>query len=103
MNEDYMKSENYAAGYDESVQALKNRPEVVALDKACYEVFHGTKEGKHLKELVLKRFIEPALSNIQSTNFSEQCIYFEGFKEAFRMLFNCALSHEQRIQAEGIE
>lgn len=97
----YIEPENYYEGYQESINKMKDRPEFVQFDKLCHLVFH-TPDGKHLMEEIEKRYLLPALASPANANYAELVVYMEGFKEAFRMIRNCCLSHEQRIKAEDI-
>lgn len=91
--------EDYYAGYRDSIDRLKDRPEIVEFDKLCHLVFK-TPNGKHLMEEIEKRFLIPALCSPAHQNYNTLTIYFEGFKEAFRHIKACVLSHDQRIKAE---
>lgn len=97
---EYIDQENYAEGYNKSVESLKNNPEVLELDKLCYEVFMGNEPGKKLLAEFERRFIIPALAHPNNQMYKTQCVFFEGFKEAFRMIKGSITAHEQRIEAE---
>lgn len=96
----YLEPENFYEGYQKSIEELRNKPEAIELDKLCYYVF-STEDGKKFLNEVTERFLIPGFINPQSPNLGESAIYYEGFKEAFRMIRNCLRSHEQRIQAES--
>jgi hypothetical protein len=98
-NNPYIEPENYYAGYQESIDKLKNNPEYVEFDKLVHMVF-GTPDGKLLLEEIDKRFLNPALISPNNPNYQIMVIYTEGYKEAFRHLKSCYLSHDQRIKAE---
>jgi hypothetical protein len=95
----YITPENYYAGYQDSIDGLKNKPEIVEFDKLCHLVFN-TPDGKKFMEEVEKRYLIPALSSPANPQYAMLVTYTEGFKEAFRMLKNCVMTHEQRIKAE---
>tara|TARA_R110000823_G_scaffold315159_2_gene445939 strand:+ start:830 stop:1150 length:321 start_codon:yes stop_codon:yes gene_type:complete len=97
----YLKPENYYAGYEEGMEKLKNKPEALEMDKLCYFVFN-TEEGKRLMSEIVDRFLLPGFIHPNGTNLEYAAIYYEGFKEGFRMLRNCVKSHEQRIAAENL-
>ncbi len=97
----YLKPENYYAGYQESIENLKNKPEALEMDKLCYFVF-STEEGKRLMAEIVERFLLPGFIHPSGQNIQHAAIYYEGFKEGFRMLRNCVKSHEQRIAAEKV-
>jgi hypothetical protein len=95
----YIKPENYYAGYQESVDKLKDNPEIVQFDKLCHMVLK-TPDGEALMNEIDKRYLIPSLASPAGANYKTMAIYTEGFKEAFRMLKACVMSHEQRIKAE---
>lgn len=97
----FLKPENYYAGYQESIDALKNKPEALEMDKLCYFVFN-TEPGKRLMSEIVERFLLPGFIHPGTDGVQHAAIYYEGFKEGFRMLRNCVRSHEQRIAAENI-
>jgi hypothetical protein len=98
-NNPYIEPENYYQGYQDSINKLKDRPDVVEFDKLCHLVFYSP-DGKMLMDAIQKRFIEPSLASPASPQYPTLVIFMEGFKEALRTLKHCALSHEQRIKAE---
>lgn len=96
----YIEPENPYQQYNESIQKLKNNPEVIEFDKLCYELFGESVQGKKFIEVIKNRYLIPTLTNRNDTNFANTCIYVEGFREAFRLLINSVESHSQRIKAE---
>lgn len=101
MSNPYIDPENYAHGYNQSVENLKNKKEVVELDRLCYEVFM-TEQGKKLMQIFEQRFITQPLVSPGQDKFESLCIYYEGFKQAFRLLKQSVQSHQQRIDAESL-
>lgn len=103
MNDDnqnpFLKHENPFEGYQESIDNLKNKPEAVEFDKLCYLVFRD-EHGKRLIEIFKERFLIPGFIHPNSPTARDGALYFEGFKEAHRMIINSIKAHEQRIQAE---
>ena len=95
----YIEPENYYAGYQESIDKMKEKPDVVEFDKLCHMVFHSP-DGKALMKEIDKRFLMPALSSPANPNYANLVVFMEGFKEAFRTLKNCVVAHDQRIRAE---
>ena len=100
MSKNEFDNENYFDGYDESIDDLKSKPDTVQIDKLCYLVFE-TPDGKKLSDEFESRFVIPSLANRSSGNYSEDLIYCEGFKDAFRYIKTCITSHRQRIAAEN--
>lgn len=100
---DYRQTEDYWKNYQKSVDELKNNPEVVELDKLCYHVFKASKDGEKLLETFENRFVKPSLVQPNAQNYQTLLTFYEGFKEAFRMIKNSIESHEQRIKANDEE
>ncbi len=98
----FLQEENYYAGYQESIDKLKDKPEALEMDKLCYLVF-STPDGKKLLSEIKERFIMPGFVHPNGANIQNAAVYFEGFKEFGRMILNCIKSHEQRIQAESVK
>lgn len=94
-----LQPEDFMSGYRESVEKLKNNPELISFDKLCYETFH-TEMGKKFMEVVIERYLIPPLADRNSPNFPDMAVWSEGFKDAFRMIRGCIKSHQQRINAE---
>lgn len=102
MSEDknpYIEPENYFEGYQDSIEKLKQSPEYVEFDRLCHLVF-STPDGKHLIEEIEKRYLVASLCSPTTRDFKTMLVYTEGFRNAFRFIINCILSHEQRIKAE---
>ncbi len=95
----YIKPENYYQGYQDSIEKLKDKPDIVQFDKLCHMVFY-TEDGKTLMNEIEKRYLIPSLASPAGGNYKTMVVYTEGFKEAFRMIKACVSSHQQRIEAE---
>jgi hypothetical protein len=76
-----IEPENYFDGYKESIEQLKNRPELVEFDRLCYDIFAMTEDGKRWIELVTARYLIPSLVNNNNAKYETACIWSEGFKE----------------------
>jgi hypothetical protein len=100
MSNPFLEQENYGAGYEESIKKMqKETSRPVELDRLCYAVF-ATPDGRILLEALKERFLFPGFVNPKGANAGNEALYFEGFKEAIRMLCNHVTAHEQRIKAE---
>ena len=97
---EFLKQENYYQGYQEKIDDLKNNSNVIELDKLHYLVFR-TDEGKKLLEAYKERYLLPGFVNPNNPNAQTAAMYFEGFKEAYRIIIGSIRSHEQRIEAEN--
>lgn len=94
-----LQPEDFRAGYRESIEELKNRPELVQFDKLCYELF-TSEIGTKFMEYVLDNYVIPPMCDRNSPLFETQAIWAEGFKDFARMLRAAIKSHDQRIKAE---
>lgn len=98
-NNPYLQQEDYFEGYQKKIDELKTRPDVVELDKLCYMVFQ-TDDGKKLMEQFVERYLLPGFVNPGAASPGHAALYYEGFKEAFRLIRGSVKAHEQRIEAE---
>ena len=93
----FLQQENFFAGYQKSIDELKNNPQVIEFDKLCFELFEGSELGKRFLELVKERYLVPALAKPGTPTYQLDVMWSEGFKEFGRMLLSCVISHQQRI------
>lgn len=96
---EYLKQEDYFAGYKEKIAELKEQPGLVELDMLCYMVFQSD-DGKKLLNEFVERYLLPGFVNPAHANAKEAALYYEGFKEAFRLIRGSVKAHQQRIDAE---
>lgn len=92
--------ENYWAGYEESINKLKNDPNLIEFDKLCFLVFGISENGKQLLEYFKDRIIFPSIPGQADNNFDKRCMYYEGYKEAFRQLIHATNNYKIRKEAE---
>jgi len=95
----YLEPENYMAGYQESIEKLKNNPELVEFDRLCYELFEMNEMGKKFIEHVTDRYLLAVGGTPGSTTFPQEVMWSEGVRYAFLLLRNSVKQHKQRIQA----
>ncbi len=95
----YLQQENYFEGYQKKIEELKHRPDVVELDKLCYMVF-ASEDGKKLLNEFVERYLLPGFVNPNSADPGQAALYYEGFKEGFRLIRGSIKAHQQRIEAE---
>ncbi len=93
-----LQPEDFMKGYRDSVESLKNNPELIMFDKLCYEVF-STEIGKKWLKLIEERYLIPSIVNREAANYQLMVIWSDGFKDFPRMILQNIRSHEQRIQA----
>ena len=96
----FLQPEDFFKGYNESIEKLKNDPNLVFFDKLCFELFYATETGKKFIEFVTENYLIPPLADRNSPNFKVSAVWAEGFKDFGRMLRSSVKSHEQRIKAE---
>lgn len=96
----FLEQEDYFEGYAKKMEELKTRPDLVELDKLCYLVFKS-EDGKKLLNVIQDRYLLPGFINPNNANAAQAGLYYEGFKEAFRMIIGSVRAHQQRIDAES--
>ena len=96
----YLEPENYFAGYNDCVQKLKENPALLEFSKLCYEVLHHNEQGRALLNFLVKNYVTPSLVNINAPQYKEQCIWSEGYKDAFRLLMKAVDTHVEYIKSE---
>jgi hypothetical protein len=99
MSNPYLEKENYFEGYQKSIDNLKNNPELIAFDKLCYEVFEAREIGKEFINFVKNRFLVHSQITKGNPTYQVDVIWQEGFRDAYRMIFNHIESHKQRIKS----
>jgi hypothetical protein len=95
----FLQQEDYFEGYQKKIDELKHKPDVVELDKLCFMVFQS-EDGKKLLNEFVERYLLPGFVNPGAANPGMAAIYYEGFKEAFRLIRGSINAHKQRIEAE---
>lgn len=98
----FLEPENFYEGYQENIDKLRNNKQAIELDKLSYLVF-STEDGKKFMNEITERFLIPGFVHPNSPGVRDAAVYYEGFKEAFRVIRNCIRAHEQRIEAESIK
>ena len=98
-NNPFLEPENYFAGYQESIDKLKNNPEVIMFDRLCYDVFEASEVGKKFLEFAKDRFLIHSQVSRGNPTYPTDCLWQEGFRDAYRMILQSVMSHQQRITA----
>ena len=98
-NNPILERENFFAGYQEQIENLKNNPELIEMDRVCFELFGQNPLGKKFLELCTERYLIPALAKPGTATYQLDVMWGEGFKDFIRMLIYSIKSHEQRILA----
>lgn len=94
-----IQPENYFKGYDNQIEDLKHKPELIAFDKLCFDVFEHSECGRAFIELVKERYLIPSLVSKGNATYQLDVLWQEGFKDFVRMILSCITSHKQRIKA----
>jgi hypothetical protein len=95
----FLEQENFFAGYQKSIDELKNNPQIIEMDKLCFELFESNPQGKRFLEVVTERYLIPALVKMGTPTYQLDVLWAEGFKDFPRMLLGSVKSHQQRIMA----
>ncbi len=91
--------EDYWAGYQESIDKLRNDPETISFDQLCFEVFNS-KEGKKLLEYFESNIVMGAVPSKIDNNFDKSCIYYEGYRQGFRQIIHAVKNYQLRKEAQ---
>jgi hypothetical protein len=97
----FIKPENFFEQYNEQIEELRKNPNYIEMDRLCYEVFGRTEEGKRLLALLQERYVVPGTPSSPSVqNYAMTCVYYEGFRDAYRQLIHATKSYQLRKEAE---
>jgi len=100
-NNPFLQPENFFEGYQEQIDEMRKNPNFIEMDKLCYEVFGRTEDGRKLLKLLEERFVLPGTpASLANPNYSLTCVYFEGYRDAYRQLIHAVKSYEARKNAE---
>lgn len=94
-----LQPEDHYAGYNQSIDAMKNNPEAIELERLCYEVFEASEMGRKFMEIIQERYLLRGFADKNDPNFERITTWGEGFKDVFRMISTLVISHKQRIKA----
>lgn len=75
----------------------KIRAEGHELQALCYDLFHVNPEGKKLYEILKNKYIIPAQYAPTHPHAANLALYWEGFKEAIRGLYDQGMVHIKRM------
>lgn len=93
-----LQQENFMSGYQESIDELKNHPELISFEKLCHAVFQ-TEDGKKLMEHIVEHYLLKPCPQAKNQTYQEACVFGEGFRYGYLLLRQNVLSHQQRIKA----
>lgn len=95
----FLEQEDYFSGYQKSIEAMRNDPALIELDKLCFELFGLNEQGKKFMELATERWLIPALAKPGTATYQIDVMWGEGFKDFIRMIRMGIITHTQRIKA----
>lgn len=96
----YLEPENFFKGYQDKIEELKNKPEVVMFDRMCYELFEMTEMGQRFIKYAQEFILIPAMARRGTSTYQLDLMWAEGYKDAYRDILRHIISHRQRIAAE---
>lgn len=88
-------------GYKDSLDKMKSGQEQIELDQLCWNVFGSTEDGRKLLQIMKDRFISNPTPSQINDNYDKACIYYEGYRAAFRYLINLTNSYQVRKDFEA--
>jgi hypothetical protein len=95
----FLQQEDYFASYKKNIDSLKNDPNMIELDKLCFELFGVNEQGKKFIKLAKDRWLIPSLAKPGTATYQIDVLWAEGFKDFIRMIIMGIQSHNQRIKA----
>lgn len=95
----YIKPYDHFAGYNEQIEKLKNRPELLSFSKLCFELFEVNETGKKFMQYVEETYLIPGMAKRGAPTYQIDTIWAEGFKDAFRLIKQSIIAHKNYIQA----
>lgn len=93
----YISPENF---YEQYQTAQPERTHTVQLDELCWDVFNSD-NGRKLLEIFKERFIMPGTPSQINDNYDKACMYYEGFREAFRQIIGSVQGYQIRKDEEA--
>lgn len=96
-----IEPEDFFAGYEQSIEEARAKPEVVEFDRLAFNVFGKSEDGKALLEMFKERFIMCATPCALNGPYETACVYYEGYRDAFRMIIGSVRSYQQRKDHEA--
>lgn len=94
----YIEPQNYYEDY--RIPETSNKE--VQLDELCWHVFN-TEDGKKLLEIMKTRFIGMATPGPVNENYAHMCVFYEGYREAFRQIIGSIQSYQIRMDQKAKE
>lgn len=100
MDNDLPGQDNYFRGYQESIDSMgKDGKEPFEYDRLCYEVFNSD-SGKELLAYFKDSIIAGSVPAKLGEHYQVSCIYYEGYREAFRQIIAAVKQYPIRREAQ---
>ena len=93
----FIEPENYWSQYNESMDKAGSDKSSLEFAKLCFLIFEN-ENGKALMKMIDDNILMPNLVPIGTNNYSQVSTYYEGYKEAFRLLKMSIQSHKDYIK-----
>jgi hypothetical protein len=100
MTNPYLEPTNYFDGYKQQFDAMNSRKGRIEVDALVHTVF-STEAGMELLELIKDRFISAATPSQINEHYATSCVYYEGYRAAFRYLITLVESYKIRKEHEA--
>lgn len=78
-------------------EVTKVQNESIEFQRLCFTVFHQSEDGKKLYEMLKAQYLLQAKWSPTDPTAATQAIYWEGFRECIRGLYNMGLIHLKRV------
>jgi hypothetical protein len=95
----FLQQEDYFSDYRKNIEAMRNDPAMIELDKLFFELFSLNEQGKRFMEIVKERWLIPALAKPGTATYQLDVLWAEGFKDFGRMLYMGIQEHNKKIKA----
>ena len=70
---------------------------ILEIQRLCYETFHAFPDGKRLYEFLRDKYLMSACFNPNDPKAEQLAMYWEGFRECIRGIYQLGNIHAKRI------
>lgn len=96
----YIQPFDYLEGYRRSAESLRYDKNLVDLERLCYQTFESNRSGKKLLSYLKDTILCSRAPGQIGKSFDHTCIYYEGYREAIRMMVDGVESYKRRLAAD---
>lgn len=93
--------EQYFDEYKENIEKIRNDPNFVNIQEIIHDMIYLNKNRDKFIKYVQDNFIMGATPARLDANFPNACIFYEGYRAAWKHLLNLGLSHQMQKDAEA--